>query len=870
MVVPRRYVLCLLVALIGGAASRASAQPLPAEVVPDQYELRFAFDLQHDSFTGSAQILVNIVKPTTRIMLNAAGLSFRQVTIVSDSGSQPATVAVDERRETATFTVQHRLAAGPARVRIEYTGRLDTAPRGLFVGRAGGRKFAASQFEATDARRAYPCFDQPDMKASFLVTATAPAGDMVISNGRVLSDTPGPGANEHTVRFATTRRISTYLVAIAVGEFDCLEAEADAVPIRVCTLAGGKPFARFALDAAQSFLRYYDGYFAVKYPFGKLDLLAIPDFPGGMENAGAIFFGERELLVDPQQATIESQKRVATVIAHEMAHQWVGDLVTMTWWDDLWLKEGFATLFETRPVRAWKPEWHIELDEVTSAEEAMSYDGVDGSRAARTTVTTRAEIDAAYDAAVYQKAGAVLRMIEATMGADEFRAGLNTFVKRFSYANATAEDFWSTMAEKSVRGVDQILRTFLDQPGVPVVSLTARCVTSATSSLALAQQRFWTDPKQATTSTSVWAIPVSTRPVAPQPGTPALSIGRLLAAKEQTFDLAGCNALIIGNAEANGYFRTSYAPEVLVRLAKDAGTQLTPVERLRLLDDQWAIARSGAIGIGEYLSLVSGYSADQTPQIIERVGETLRAIDDQLVTDADREAFRAWMRRLLAPPASDQESGIRNRESGGHAGLLHILGTVAGDVDVRTRARAVLVGQAGDAPTDPELMDAYTRVAAAGGDAQVFDRITANIEQATSPQIRDRNVRALGDFTDPALVRRALDYALSEHVPATDVGTVIAAALDNRAARPTAWAFVKSRWKEIAARGDADQSGGAILASAASFCDPGLRDDVKAFFGEKDLGGSRDLRQTLEQIQACIDFRAAQQENFRRWLATTR
>ena len=713
MRIPGRVSSFVLVALILGAGSLASAQPLPADVVPDQYEMRFTFDLQHDSFTGAEQILVNIVKPTMRITLNAAGLTFKQVTIASELSSQPATVATDERHETATFTVRRRLAAGPARIRIEYTGRLSTEPRGLFVGRSDGRKFAASQFEPTDARRAYPCFDQPDMKASFLVTVVAAAADAIVSNGRVLSDTPGPDPGQHTVRFATTRKMSTYLAAVAVGGFDCVEALADPVPVRVCALGGRKRLAQFALEAARSFLRFYDGYFTIKYPFAKLDLVALPDFPGGMENTGAIFFGERDLLVDAQTAPVARQKRVATTIAHEIAHEWIGDLVTMKWWDDLWLKEGFATFFETQPVQAWKPEWHVELDEVASAEQAMAADEIEATHAARMKVTTPAEINGVYDAIVYQKAGAVLRMLQAAMGRDEFRAGVNLFLRRFSYSNATAEDFWSTMAENSVRSADQILRSFVDQPGVPVVSVAARCVTEATSSLALTQRRFWIDPKRAAGSAPLWAIPVSTRPLDPQPGVPALSTSRLLASAEQVFDLAGCNPLVLGNAEANGYFRTSYTPDVLARLTKGVATLLTPVERLRLLDDQWALAHSGGIEIGQYLSLLSGYSHEQNAQILERMGDTLRAIDDDLASDANREAFEGWVRRMLAPlaaelgvaaghdPADGDEISRRDAE----AALLHILGDVGRDADVRARARAAVMGDATGAAGDPALLD---------------------------------------------------------------------------------------------------------------------------------------------------------------------
>jgi aminopeptidase N len=870
--ITRLRALVVALALVIGAPALGFAQPLPPDVVPDQYELRLALNFHDDTFTGSEQILVTIVKPTARVTLNAVGISFKQVTIASGFSSQPATVAVDERHDTATFSVRRRLVAGPARIRIEYTARLQAGLRGLYVGRANGRKYAATQFEATEARRAFPCFDQPDMKASFLLTAVVPAGDVAISNGRVLSDTPGPGPDEHTVKFATTRKMSTYLMALSAGDFRCLEAQSDGVPIRVCAIAGKEALGRFALDAAQAFLRFYDQYFTVKYPFGKLDLIAIPDFEsGGMENTAAIFFGEHDLLVDPQGASIESRKLVASTIAHEMAHQWIGDLVTMKWWNDLWLKEGFATFMETKPIRAWKPEWHVELDEVASAEDGMASDGLASAHPARTTVTTPAEIDESYDAIVYQKAGAVFRMVEAAMGPEPFRVAVNGFIRQFAYANAGAEDLWAALDDNTVRATGQILRTFLEQPGVPVVSIAARCVTDATSSLALAQQRFWIDSTRAAATSPVWAIPVSTRPVAPPPGVPAASSNHLLSAKEQAFDLAGCNALVLGNAEAAGYFRSAYAPEMLARLAQDAETHLTPAERLRLLDDQWALARAGRLDVGEYLSLVGGYSTERYARIIERMGETLRVVDDRLAVGADRDAYHGWVRRLLAPLAAglDQPSTDDNEVArrGLRATLLYFLGAVGRDPDVLGKARALVMDGDANSAGDAAMLAVFLRLAAASGDGAVLDRLAANIEHASSPDVYLRNVSALGDFGDPALVERALGYAISEHVHGQDAADAIAAALENTAARPAAWAFVKAHWNDIAAKSGADQAAEHVLMAATGFCDADMRDDVKAFFGGKRMGGSHALAQTLEQIQGCIDFKATQQTNFARWLA---
>ncbi len=862
----------LLTLLIAGAGT-ASAQPLPADVVPDQYDLRFTFDLSHGAFTGSEQILVNVEKSTNRITLNAVGLSLRQAIVISGFSSQPATISTDEGRQTATLTLKRKVAAGPARIRIEYGGRLGRAPRGLFTGTADGRNWIASQFEPTDARRALPCFDQPDMKASFLVTAVVPADAMVISNGRPLSDSPGPSEGEHTVKFATTRKMPTYAVALAVGAFDCVGALVDQVPLRVCALRGRASRARFAADAAQAFLRFYDAYFAVKYPFGKLDVLAIPDFPGGMENVGAIFAGEHDLLVDEATSRIENQKRVAVTIAHEIAHQWIGDLVTMKWWDDLWLKEGLATFFETKPLRAWKPEWHGELDEVSSAEDAMAYDGLDVTHAARTKVTTPAEINELYDAIVYQKAGAVLRMVEGALGSDTFRLAVNTFIKRFSYSNATGEDLRATLAESNAQGVDQVLRTFIEQPGVPVVSVTTRCLTEATSSLSLAQRRFSLDAARPAAAATPWAIPVTTRPIAPLPGVPALATSRLLTATDQSFDLAGCNELVLANADALGYFRTIYPPQVLARLTS-AASALTPAERLRLVDDQWALARSGALPIGDYLTLIAALTGESNAAVIDRVAQTLRNIEYDLATDENRDVFRTWVRVRFAAgqpaAASAAADGNRHTQRAADAALASLVGGVGRDPETLERARASLTGDSAPAgQSSPELLHVYTRLAAGSGGTDVLDRVVAAIERGGDEAAYERNVQALGEFSDPAILSKALDFALSERVQGPGAAQAVAAALANPAGRITAWAFLKAHWRELLAKSGEDDAASALFTGTRSFCDAGLRDEVRSFLA-KEIGPTRTGLVTLAHIQSCIDFQSAQRAAFQRWVSQLR
>ncbi len=380
--------------LLLGIAPSASAQRLPSTVTPTHYDLTFTVDIPHERFDGTTTIHVDVHEPTSRIVLNAAELTFRDVSIGSGPSAQKATVAVDDQKQQATFTVARRLERGPTDLVVHYSGILNDQLRGFYLSRGKGRNYAVTQFESTDARRAFPCFDEPAFKATFSVTVIADRGDRVISNGKTLSDVAGPVPTKHTVTFATTPKMSTYLVAMAVGDFECREGGADGIPIRICATPDKKELTRIALESAEEILHFYDGYYAIKYPFEKLDVLAVPDFAAGaMENTAAIFYRETDLLADTKSASVATRKNIASVLAHEMAHQWFGDLVTMAWWDDVWLNEGFATWMENKPLAALHPEWNMPVDEEAETQEALGLDGLRATRPIHNDVTTPAQRD---------------------------------------------------------------------------------------------------------------------------------------------------------------------------------------------------------------------------------------------------------------------------------------------------------------------------------------------------------------------------------------------------------------------------------------------------------------------------------------------
>jgi aminopeptidase N len=579
---PRHLIAALLLL---ASATPAAAQRLSGEVEPSRYELWFAPDFATDTFQGRTTIAVTLAAPTTAITLHAAELTFEAVTLESGGRVQTATIDLDPDAELATFRVPDALPAGEATVHAVYTGVLNDRLRGFYRSEANGREYAVTQLQATDARRAFPSFDEPDYKATFAVSLMVDDGDTAISNGALLSDTPGPEPGKHTLVFEETLRMSPYLVAMFVGDFVCAEGGVGDTPIRVCSTPDKLALTGFALEAAEQQLAWFNDYFGIRYPFAKVDVIAIPDFAAGaMENTGAISFREQFLLIDPDTASLGLRKAVAGILAHEIAHMWTGDLVTMRWWDDIWLNEGFATWLEKKPLADWRPDWDVQLDEARDTQGAVSIDALQATRPVRVAANTPEEINEVFDGIAYEKAAAVLRMVEAWVGPERFRDAVRAYVRRYAFDTATAEDLWTELARVTGAPVDDVLRTYIDQPGVPVLGVATSCVAGDTV-VRLTQQRF-TGAPGAIAGPETWAVPVC---VAGAGGAPVCEV---MQGPTHEMTVPGCGAPPFVNAGASGYYLTEYAPGAVGALAARAAA-LSPVERIALLGDEWWMLQAG-------------------------------------------------------------------------------------------------------------------------------------------------------------------------------------------------------------------------------------------------------------------------------------
>jgi aminopeptidase N len=846
----------------------ASAQRLPTIVTPDHYDLAFVVDLAHERFEGTETIRVQVAEPTPRVVLHAVDLQFREVTIGAGATAQRAVVTQDEAHQTATLTVPRPLAKGPAEIHIRYSGVLNDQLRGFYISKTKTQKYAVTQFESTDARRAFPCFDEPAFKATFAVTLTIDRGDIAISNGKQLSDVPGPAITQHTVKFATSPKMSSYLVAMAVGGFKCLDGAADGIPIRICATPEKRDLGRIALESAQQILQFYNSYYAVRYPFLKLDVVAVPDFAAGaMENTAAIFYRETDLLADSKSASVATRKTIASILAHEMAHQWFGDLVTMAWWDDIWLNEGFATWMANKPLAAAHPEWNVPVDEAQENLTALSLDSLKSTRPIHADVGTPAEIDEAFDAIAYQKGAAVLRMIESYVGEDTFRKGVNAYLQAHAYGNATSEDFSKSIASTSGKPVERILPTFVNQPGVPLLDVSLACAGGQTT-VTLKQQRFLVDAMR--NEAGRWQIPVCVK-AAGQP-SPTCDV---ITEETRALKLAGaCTPWVFANAGAHGYYRTAYPPDMLRAIAPHVETDLSASERLVLLDDEWALVRAGRHNAGDYLTLAAGYGREHVSGVLEEIAHRLGVIDEDLTTEATRPALEAFTRSLLRPLFDEvgftSVAGDNDDRRSLRAVLIGALGTISHDPDVISKARAALARSlSGGTPLEPTVAGAIVKTAATHGDATLFDELGTAADRAASPEDQYRYLFALGDFRDPALIEKGLQRSLSPQLRSQDTAIYLARFLVNPAARSRTWAFVTAHWtalepKVTIAGGDTN-----LIRALGAFCDAQSRDEVASFFAAHPLpGAARTLTQTIEQINNCIALRDKQTPAVASWLAS--
>ena len=843
----------------------ADAVVLPANVRPTKYSLTLHPDLKTFTFTGRQTIDVDIVVPTARIILNAAELEISDISLRCKGAASPvSSIALDADAETATLDFGRTLPPGPAQLEMDFNGTLNDRLVGFYRseyvdGEGQTRHLATTQFEPTDARRAFPCWDEPAHKAVFDVTLVFDDSLQAVSNTPAIEESVStPGLR--SVRFAETPVMSTYLLAFVVGDLVSVEAHAaNGTRIGVWTTRGKENQAGFALDTSVKLLGYFNDYFGIPYPLPKLDHIAIPDFAAGaMENWGCITYRETALLVDPENSSAGTRQRVAEVVAHEMAHMWFGDLVTMEWWDDLWLNESFASWMGTKSVDWLFPEWEMWTQFVNmDTNRALSLDGLKNSHPIEQEVKNPAEVSQLFDAISYSKGASVIRMLEQFLGPDVFQAGLYRYLKGNEYANARTQDLWAALEEESRLPVTDIMNSWVLQTGYPVLKVQADR-SSGSLEIALTQERFVYDNLlgEEEPAPEVWQVPVTVSAA----GT--VSASTVIEEREGVLALPAARPTddwYKVNSDQTGFFRVNYAADDWQRLAPAIRSRELPAnDRLGIQNDAYALSRAGLLPITQFLELAGSYVGETDASVWSDLASNLRDIEQLIVGEPVHSAYQRFGRELFGPAA--RRAGWTPRPTDGHLDALlrsTVIGQSGSYNDDETLAQATdLFRQYLENPeaVHPDLRGIVFALAAQAGDRTTYDQLWELEERTGLQEEKIRLLLAMSRFQDVDLLNNTLESAVSSRVRSQDTITVVAGVAANPKGRQPAWEFVKNNWGEFDRRYGGGGFGLMRLVSICnSFTTEEQRADVENFFEENPApAAERTIRQALERMRLNI------------------
>jgi cytosol alanyl aminopeptidase len=865
--------------LAGAAPATSGEVPrfrLPAGVSPLHYRVELTLVPSVESFSGEVAIDLLLGQPAAVLWLNATALTIEAATLTA-GGTRLAAHIVPGGDDFVGFGFARPIPAGRARLEVRFRGQVSSIEtNGLFRQSDGGRWYLYSQFEATDARRAFPCFDEPGYKTPWDLALHVPREDTAVANAPALSETAEPGGMKKVV-FASTPPLPSYLVALGVGPFEIVDAGhagRNATPIRIVVPRGHGKEAWYAVETSAPLLDLLEQYLGTAYPYAKLDNLVIPQTVGfgAMENAGLITYASSIVLARPDEATLRFKRRWVGAFAHEAAHQWFGDLVTLKWWDDAWLNESFASWLGTKIEGRFRPDWSAGVDPVAARERGARNDTIVSARQIRQPVASKHDIENAFDAITYAKGQAVLQMFEGWMGEERFQAGVRRYLAAHASGSATAEDFVGALAAAGDAAIGPAFFSFLTQPGLPEVGVELRCARGH-GELELSQRRFL--PLGSTgTSGQLWQVPVCVRYGR---GNRAERACTLLVEAHQTLPLAGdsCPEWVLGNAGGLGYYRVDHRGGLLAKLlgAGASAAALTLPERVAALDDAAALAETGELSMQDALALaaVNGHDADR--HVVEATIEIAKRPRD-LLPDRDRPRYERFVEAVYGERARALGVGSRLADDDALALRDKLVAFVAeSGRDPRLLAEATALARrwlADRRGVRPEAAGLALRLAALQGDAALFERLHAAALATADRRERTELLEAMGSFGDPRLVARAEAIILTPELdPREAVSAILGAPPANPAVLEERYRFLKRNFEALAAKLPRDLPARFPLL-VRGFCDEEHRADVEAFFKTsiaRYAGGPRILNQVLEEISLCAAFKRAQLPSVEAFLA---
>jgi aminopeptidase N len=864
-----RAVAALCLAVLASVAPARAEAPfafetapgrLPKAVRPIAYRIDLQPDLPGRRFTAHEAVEIEVGSPVGQLVLDATGLTVSGATLDGKDLPRQA-IAIDAGGQQIVLRLEAQLGAGPHTLALDYAGPIPETPSGLYyndyAGPAGRDRMIVTQFESTDARRMFPGWDEPAFKAKFQLTVEIPAELAAISNMPIRTETAAgtdrTGTPLKRVEFAETPRMSSYLLALAIGRLEARRgATAGGTPIAVWTQAGRADQGAYALGAAESLLPYYDEYFGVPYPLPKLDLIAVPGnfAAGAMENWGAITFIDNDLLYDPATSSPQTKEEVFEVVAHEMAHLWSGDLVTLGWWDNVWLNEGFADWMEIKATDRFNPDWQVWLRSRRSKETAMTTDAQRTTHALQQPISDESAVDNEFDEISYDKGAAVIRMVETWLGADTFRDGMRRYMKAHAYGNTSSADLWAALADASGQPVATVAGSFTEQPGLPLVTLKSRCV-AGTTTVGLSQARFTVhDPNAAPLA---WRIPVRLGLLGQAP------VQILLGPDGGEVTLAGCGA-VIGNEGDTGYYRVAYEPAALDALV-GAFERLDVADRAVLVGDLWALVAAGRADPGVFLGLTRQLGDETALTVWTPVMGALETIDRLERGRPDRARFQVYAAGLLRPvlarlgwdaaPGESVQSGMLR------ARLIEVLGRFD-DRDTIAEARRRFAGfEASPASLPPALGDAVLRTVARSADKAVYERLRTLGRSAASTELRLRYYEALAASRDPALIDETVALGRTDEVPPGRITMVLMSAAEQSDDPERVWRDLVGQAGPIFGRLLPEARIGLLAAVAEASDDPDLAAALRARpEAAADAGARLRTDQAEEAIATDIAFRA--------------
>jgi alanyl aminopeptidase len=865
-----------------GDPPRGGHRRLPTGPTPRGYDLFLDIDPERPWFSGEVTIAVDLDVPRPSLDLHAERLGIVRATVAQ--GSAPVPVATELLPHGGLrVALPPGLVPGPIRLMLVFEAHLEDVPEGLYRVREGDDAYVYTQFEPLSARRCFPCFDEPGFKAPFRVRLRVPADCTALANARcVETSTLSDGRTE--VTFAETPPLATYLVAVAVGPFDVVEADpvAGQPPLRVVTTRGRGHLSGYALSVTPRILAELTRWFDLPYPYDKLDLVGVPNFAAGaMENVGLVTFRERLLLLDAAAAPATDRLWAQVVIAHELAHMWFGNLVTMRWWDDLWLNEAFATWMEMACIAAVDPPLDADLEAVAEGLRVMDHDALSEARAIRQPIVDGGDVLNAFDGITYGKGAAVVRMTEAWLGARVFGDGVRQYLVRHAHGNADTADLLNALTQVSGQPVASTLVTFLDQPGLPLIE--AHLETGAGGPALRLRQRRWL-PSGAPAPggpEARWHLPVTVR-VGDDAGAFGL-VSTLLTTREAVVPVPASAVppdraitWVHPNADEAGYYRWTLAPEAFGALLREGWPHLKPVERLGLPEHLWALAEGGRLPIDTALEALTQVARDPHRMVLTGVCATLRRFA-RLVPPASREAFADWVGALLGPHL--ERVGVLPRADDDPAARLlrPVLVTALADAGAASEAIDHLTAAVGPllddfARADPEVLQYALPIAAWSGDEGLRERLRAAVGHAPTPAHRAAALIALGSFSEPSVAAGAWACFFTDLLRAQDFFALMRGATRRDETQHALWRFVDAHFAPIAEK-IGDEAAAHLPALSGGVEDAAGRALVEHCFDAPERrkpGTERNLRQALEDIDRRIRLRARSAAPLAAWLAARR